>query len=133
MIRFYNGKVLTMDGSFDVTADEVWVNATGYAMSAKLPTSSRSLSVRSISKAISSCRALKDAHTHSAMTSSAPYADDLPLNDWLFKKVFPLRKSSYRSISTGSTSWQSWNIAPAGSPRASTCIFFRRAFAEVKH
>lgn len=32
----------------------------------------------------------KDAHTHSAMTFLRSYADDLPLNDWLYKRVFPL-------------------------------------------
>jgi 5-methylthioadenosine/S-adenosylhomocysteine deaminase len=32
----------------------------------------------------------KDAHTHSAMTFLRSYADDLPLNEWLYNKVFPL-------------------------------------------
>ena len=27
MIRFFNGRVLTMNGSMDVTADEVWTDA----------------------------------------------------------------------------------------------------------
>ncbi len=32
----------------------------------------------------------KNAHTHSAMTFLRSYADDLPLNDWLFTQVFPM-------------------------------------------
>ncbi len=32
----------------------------------------------------------KNAHTHSAMTFLRSFADDLPLQDWLFKKVFPM-------------------------------------------
>lgn len=32
----------------------------------------------------------KNAHTHSAMTFLRSYADDLPLEKWLFDKVFPL-------------------------------------------
>lgn len=32
----------------------------------------------------------KNAHTHSAMTFLRSYADDMPLNDWLFKQVFPM-------------------------------------------
>ncbi len=32
----------------------------------------------------------KNAHTHSAMTFLRSYADDLPLNDWLFQQVFPM-------------------------------------------
>ncbi len=31
----------------------------------------------------------KDAHTHTAMTFLRSYADDLPLQDWLNKQVFP--------------------------------------------
>lgn len=31
----------------------------------------------------------KNAHTHSAMTFLRSLADDLPLNDWLYKEVFP--------------------------------------------
>lgn len=32
----------------------------------------------------------KNAHTHSAMTFLRSYADDMSLNDWLFKQVFPM-------------------------------------------
>ncbi|MDR0197555.1 MAG: amidohydrolase family protein, partial [Oscillospiraceae bacterium] len=32
----------------------------------------------------------KNAHTHSAMTFLRSYADDLPLLDWLNKRVFPM-------------------------------------------
>ena len=32
----------------------------------------------------------KNAHTHSAMTFLRSYADDMPLQDWLFKQIFPM-------------------------------------------
>ena len=32
----------------------------------------------------------KDAHTHSGMTLLRSYADDLPLQDWLFQQIFPI-------------------------------------------
>lgn len=32
----------------------------------------------------------KNAHTHSAMTFLRSYADDLPLQEWLFERVFPM-------------------------------------------
>lgn len=32
----------------------------------------------------------KNAHTHSAMTFLRSYADDLPLQEWLYNKVFPM-------------------------------------------
>ncbi len=31
----------------------------------------------------------KNAHTHTAMTFLRSFADDLPLNDWLYEQVFP--------------------------------------------
>ena len=32
----------------------------------------------------------KNAHTHSGMTLLRSYADDLPLQDWLQKQIFPV-------------------------------------------
>lgn len=32
----------------------------------------------------------KNAHTHSAMTFLRSFADDLPLQEWLYKRVFPM-------------------------------------------
>lgn len=32
----------------------------------------------------------KNAHTHSGMTLLRSYADDLPLQDWLFQQIFPI-------------------------------------------
>ena len=32
----------------------------------------------------------KDAHAHTAMVFARSIADDLPLNDWLFKTIFPM-------------------------------------------
>ena len=34
----------------------------------------------------------KNAHAHNAMTLLRSYADDLPLKEWLFDKVFPIEK-----------------------------------------
>lgn len=36
---------------------------------------------------------LVNAHTHCAMTLLRNYADDLPLEEWLFKKIFPAEKN----------------------------------------
>lgn len=32
----------------------------------------------------------KDAHTHSAMVAMRSFADDMPLQEWLNTKIFPL-------------------------------------------
>ncbi len=43
----------------------------------------------------------KNAHTHSAMTFLRSYADDMPLNDWLHKQIFPMEaKLSQEDIYT---------------------------------
>ncbi|MDR2546574.1 MAG: amidohydrolase [Lachnospiraceae bacterium] len=34
----------------------------------------------------------KNAHSHSAMTILRSYADDLPLSEWLFERVFPVEE-----------------------------------------
>lgn len=34
--------------------------------------------------------AFKNAHTHSAMTFGRSFSDDLPLQSWLYDKIFPL-------------------------------------------
>ena len=47
----------------------------------------------------------KNAHTHSAMTFLRSYADDLPLQEWLYNQVFPMEAKL-----TGLLCLQTWNI-----------------------
>ena len=86
MIRFYNGK--TLEG-VDVTENEVWVNgdAIVYVGPARedAPAFSRQIDL----KGDLLMPGFKNAHTHSAMTFLRSMADDLPLQDWLFRQVFP--------------------------------------------
>jgi 5-methylthioadenosine/S-adenosylhomocysteine deaminase len=49
---------------------------------------------------------LVNAHGHTAMTLFRGFADDLPLNEWLFEKIFPAEAvSSHRKPSTGAPFW----------------------------
>ena len=97
--RFYNAKILTMETT-DIVQGELWVQDdkilyVGEGGDAAVIC--RSLSIKSIlwDREID-CNGnllmpgFKDAHTHSAMTFLRSFADDLPLQDWLFKKVFPM-------------------------------------------
>ncbi len=90
MIRFYNGKVLAMNGSAAVTEHEVWVDGDKISYvgpaRAEMPAFDREIDL---------CGNLlmpgfKNAHTHSAMTFCRSLADDLPLQPWLFDMIFPL-------------------------------------------
>lgn len=97
--RFYNAKILTMETT-DVISGELWVQDDKILYVGEggdVAVICRSLSIESIlwDREID-CNGnllmpgFKNAHTHSAMTFLRSFADDLPLQDWLFKKVFPM-------------------------------------------
>ena len=90
MIRFYNGRVLTFAGGVKVTEAEVWTDGGAIAYvggtADERPVFEREIDLHGDVVMPS----FKNAHTHSAMTFLRSYADDLPLNDWLYKRVFPL-------------------------------------------
>ena len=86
MIRFYNGRVLE---GLAVTENEVWTDGDviAYVGPAKeeAPAFDREIDLRGDLL----MPGFKNAHTHSAMTFLRSMADDLPLQDWLFRQVFP--------------------------------------------
>lgn len=90
MIRFYNGRLLTMAEGTDITADELWTDGDRIAYIGPprpdAPGFDREIDLHGDLV----MPGLKNAHTHSAMTFLRSYADDLPLQRWLFDKVFPL-------------------------------------------
>jgi 5-methylthioadenosine/S-adenosylhomocysteine deaminase len=89
-IRFYNARILSMNGDFTITTGEVIVcgDRIHYVGA---PAAHNLIFDREID-----CEknllmpGFKNAHTHSAMTFLRSYADDLPLSSWLNDKVFPL-------------------------------------------
>jgi len=89
MIRFYNGLAMSFEGGILVTDDEVWVdgNRIVYVGPKKdnMPFFEREIDL----KGDMVMPGLKDAHTHTPMTFLRSYAEDLPLHEWLFNKIFP--------------------------------------------
>ena len=89
MIRFYNGKTLSFGGGIKLSDDEVWVDGSSivYVGPARedMPVFQRQIDL----KGDLLIPGFKDAHTHTAMVFLRSYADDLPLQDWLYNKVFP--------------------------------------------
>lgn len=90
MIRFYNGRVLAMNGDMEIREQEVWTEDSmilymGPGME-QHPPFEREIDLHGNLL----MPGFKNAHTHSAMTFLRSFADDLPLHDWLFDKVFPL-------------------------------------------
>ncbi len=88
MIRFYNGKVLTLKNDFEISNDEVWVKDDKIFHIGKNDNLVADEEINLNGNLL--MPSFKNAHTHSAMTFLRSYADDLPLNDWLYKRVFPL-------------------------------------------
>ncbi len=88
MIRFYNGKVLTLKNDFEISNDEVWVKDDKIFHIGKNDNLVADEEIDLNGNLL--MPSFKNAHTHSAMTFLRSYADDLPLNDWLYKRVFPL-------------------------------------------
>lgn len=90
MIRFYNGKVLTMTNGMDISECEVWTDGDKIsyvgAKPAEMPKFEREVDLHGNLL----MPGFKDAHAHSAMTFVRSYADDLPLQKWLFDKIYPL-------------------------------------------
>lgn len=87
-LRFYNAKILTM---LDENIIEGELHTDGGRIAyVGLPKAGRGGFDREIDlsgKLI--IPGFKNAHTHSAMTFLRSFADDLPLNDWLYQQVFP--------------------------------------------
>lgn len=89
-IRFYNGKICTMEQNLDPVEGELWVQdkRVAYAGPATEPTMPFSREIDLDGNLI--MPGFKNAHTHSAMTFLRSYADDLPLQEWLERQVFPM-------------------------------------------
>lgn len=93
MIRLKNGRVMTMEKNTEIVNSEVWVDKDKICFVGQ-PTSEQ-LKNMHFEREIDLegnllMPSFKNAHTHSAMTFLRSYADDMSLQDWLFKQVFPM-------------------------------------------
>ena len=98
-IRLYNALILTMEKNKPVFRGEVWVKnekiacvisqeeLSGDFMS-EMPKINWDIEIDCKNNLL--MPGFKDAHTHSAMTFLRSFADDVPLDQWLNEKVFPL-------------------------------------------
>lgn len=88
MIRFYNGQLLSMKKDMRITRDEVWVNKSKIVHIGKSNTLQADREINLDGNLL--MPSFKNAHTHSAMTFGRSFSDDLPLQSWLYDKIFPL-------------------------------------------
>lgn len=98
-IRFYNARILTMASGNKIEEGEVWTKDDKIVFVGKSDDESKTAEMTNMvdkwDREID-CNGnllmpgFKDAHTHSGMTILRSYADDMPLQDWLNKQVFPV-------------------------------------------
>lgn len=86
-LRFYNAKILTKDGVID---GELRTQGDKIVYLSPVSTLDWQDWDREIDlKGNLIVPSFKNAHTHSPMTFLRSRAEDMPLNDWLYKQVFP--------------------------------------------
>lgn len=86
-LRFYNAKILTMQDENIINGElHVDGNKISY-IGAEKPGEKFDREIDLGGNLI--IPGFKNAHTHTAMTFLRSFADDLPLNDWLYEQVFP--------------------------------------------
>ncbi len=89
-LRFYNGNILTAE-DMTVRWGEVHTDGDTITYVGKEKDTSDEKFDREIDlNGNLIMPSFKNAHTHSAMVFLRSYADDMPLQDWLFKQVFPM-------------------------------------------
>ena len=88
--RFYNARILTMTDLNMPSTGEVWVegNTITHVGSGKADAPHWDREINLNGNVL--MPGFTNAHTHSAMTFLRSFADDLPLQDWLTKQVFPM-------------------------------------------
>ncbi len=95
-IRFTNARILTMIDEQEIFEGELWVEGSkityvGAPMSdADVDGLGKTFDRTVDCKGDLLMPGFKDAHTHSGMTLMRSYADNLPLQEWLETKIFPL-------------------------------------------
>ncbi len=88
--RFYNARILTMAGDYNPIWGEIWIeNDRITYVGPEKPSDIHWDVERNICGNLV-LPGFKNAHTHSAMTFLRSYADDMALQDWLNKQVFPM-------------------------------------------
>ena len=93
MIRFYNGRILALKKGFDLIENgEVIVDGNRIIYVGKAKENNKNIKYeREIDLDGNLLMpSFKNAHTHSAMTFGRSFSDDMPLQEWLYDKIFPL-------------------------------------------
>lgn len=90
-IRIYNARILTMQDDMPLFVGELQTEDGKITYVGEEKKTAEGTWDREIdAKGNLLMPGFKNAHTHSAMTFLRSYADDLPLQEWLYNQVFPM-------------------------------------------
>lgn len=89
-IRFYNARILTMEPDSEIIRGELHVEGNLISYVGEACDRKRDWDREIDCDHNLLLPGFKNAHTHSAMTFLRSYADDLPLQEWLYNRVFPM-------------------------------------------
>ena len=97
-IRFYNARILTMNGNCELFMGELWTKDEKICFVGNAEDAAKNLAETAdvVWDRQIDCQGnvlmpgFKNAHTHSGMTAMRSFADDMPLQEWLNTKIFPL-------------------------------------------
>ena len=89
--RFYNARILKTNSnhSFEIVSGELWVEGNTISYIGPGKDTDIHFDVQKDCENNILMPGFKNAHTHTAMTFLRSYADDMPLQDWLFNQIFP--------------------------------------------
>lgn len=89
-IRLYHARILTMKEGYDIQEGEVHVEGNRILYVGPRKDEAVTWDQEIDCEGNLLMPGFKNAHTHSAMTFLRSYADDLPLQEWLQERVFPM-------------------------------------------
>ncbi len=89
MIRYHNAQIMPMQNGTEIIRGELWTEGDSIVYVGETPAELPAFTRETDCRGHLLMPSFKNAHTHSAMTFLRSFAEDVPLQTWLFEKVFP--------------------------------------------
>lgn len=131
MIRFFNGRTLTMADGVSVTTDEVWTDGDKIAYIGPTPEDLPAFARQIDLGGDLVMPGFKNAHAHAGMSFVRSYADDVPLQPWLFEQIFPLEAKLTPEAVYAFTKLSILEYLTSGITAGFDMYYFREAIAQA--